>query len=166
MTTLNKLLYPPEQQGYSVESSADAVTRIQLDGGAGRYRQDLFGVSDLVTCSWILDPQEYNWFKAFYRVHSSGSIPFLAELIVDSAELQEYECRIMPGTFKLDQQQGFAYFVSAVLECVAVNEPSSVDDDNLMYISALLGPDYFRIFTKVNDMLHLVTNIRLPKDFK
>lgn len=166
MTTLRELIIPPDQDGYSVEKSAESVIRIQLDGGAGRYRQDLFGVSDLVSCQWILDGNQYNYLQSFYRLQSSGSMPFMANLIIGHAELKPYECRFMPNSFKLTGVKGLAYFCSATLECTPIEDSDTGLDLDIVYLADMFGPDYAAHFTQVETTLHKIVNINIPSHFK
>lgn len=166
MTTLKELIIPPDQDGYSVEKSAESVIRIQLDGGAGRYRQDLFGVSDLVSCQWILDGNQYNYLQSFYRFHSSGSMPFMANLIVEHAELKPYECRFMPNSFKLTGVKGLAYFCSATLECTPIEDINTDLDADIVYLADMLGPNYAARFAQVDFQLQKIVNINIPSYFK
>lgn len=166
MTTLRELIIPPDQDGYSVEKSAESVIRIQLDGGAGRYRQDLFGVSDLVSCQWILDGEQYNYLQSFYRSHSSGSMPFIVNLIIDYAELKPYECRFIPNSFKLTGVKGLAYFCSATLECTPIEEIDIGLDADIVYLIDMYGWDYAARFTQVESQLHKIVNINIPSYFK
>lgn len=162
MTTLRELIIPPDQDGYSVEKSAESVIRIQLDGGAGRYRQDLFGVSDLVSCQWILDGEQYNYLQSFYRSHSSGSMPFIVNLIIDYAELKPYECRFIPNSFKLTGVKGLAYFCSATLECTPIEEIDIGLDADIVYLIDMYGWDYAARFAQVESQLHKIVNINIP----
>ena len=162
MTTLKELIIPPDQDGYSVEKSAESVIRVQLDGGAGRYRQDLFGVSDLVSCQWILDGNQYNYLQSFYRFHSSGSMPFMANLIVDHAELKPYECRFMPNSFKLTGIKGLAYFCSATLECTPIEDINTGLDADIVYLIDMYGWDYNVKFAEIESQLHKIVNINIP----
>lgn len=163
MTTLKELIIPPDQDGYSVEKSAESVIRIQLDGGAGRYRQDLFGVSDLVSCQWILDGNQYNYLQSFYRSLSSGSMPFMANLIIEHAELKPYECRFMPNSFKLTGVKGLAYFCSATLECIPLEDINTDLDADIVYLADKYGEQYAFIFGEIEDKLNILTNIKLPE---
>lgn len=166
MTTLKELIIPPDQDGYSVEKSAESVIRIQLDGGAGRYRQDLFGVSDLVSCQWVLTVDQYDYLRAFYRYHSSGSIAFKAKLLVEHSELKYYECLFMPGSLKLTGVKGLAYFCSAVLECTPLEENNTEFDLAVIYLAEQYGYDFGSPFIRNDNELHILTNVTLPSHFK
>jgi len=112
-----KFLLTPENSSYSVEKSIEETMRAQLEGGAGRYRADILGASNLVNCSWILDGTQFTYFEAFYRsVAGNGALPFTIDLIINDAELREYTARFVPKTKKLTAQKGLAYYVSAQLE--------------------------------------------------
>lgn len=162
MTVLKELILPPNEDGYSSESSVEDVIRVQLDGGAGRYRRDLFGVSNLVNCQWLCTAEQYDYLKSFYRVHSSGTIPFKAKLILDHSDMEYYECRFMPKSFRLDGVKGLSYSVSAVLEALPIDEPSLESDNDIVYLADMLGEQYETIFTRFNEKLDKIVNIDYP----
>lgn len=162
MSELVELILPPSEDGYSAEESVETVIRTQLDGGAGRYRKDIFGASDLVSCQWICDAGQYNYLRSFYRSTDSGSLPFKAKLIIDHADLQYYECRFIPKSFKLDGVKGLSYSVSATIEATPINEIDVDLDKDIIFLAELLGPDYEQLFIQFSDKLDKIVNIDWP----
>lgn len=125
-----KLLKAPDSSSYGVQFGKE-VERAQLDGGAGRYRKDIFNASFMIPVIWICDPEEYTYLMAFYRTATKrGSLSFTVDLIIDSSELTEYEVHIVPETFGLTSQRGHTYIVGATLEAKQPVNPSETGDDN------------------------------------
>lgn len=153
---------PPEQDSYSVEDSSEVVTRTQLDGGAGRYRRVLFGTSSLVTCTWICNADEYDYLKAFYRQVSEGADSFLTNLIIDSADLVEYECHFIPKSFKLVAVKGLSYTVSATLEATPYDGDNDERDEAIIFLYGYFREDYSKIAIATFDKLDPHVNIILP----
>lgn len=160
-----KLMLPPDEESYSVEQSAESVTRVQLDGGAGRYRQVLFGVSDIVTVSWVCDENEYDYLRALYRGTKEGALPFLADLIIDKSELMEYTCHFVPKSFKLDSVKGLAYNVSASLEVTPVADDYDKFDTTIEFLLLYFGSQYAILAPKLFDKLQPHVNIIYPRIF-
>lgn len=134
-----KLSLVPQQAQYSVDAEEAAILRVQLDGGAGRYRRDLLGATQVVNVTWALDPGEYHYIQAFYRAVGRGATPFLVDLILEGQELDEYTVNFLPGTFRLAGVSGLRYQVSASLE---VRPSEGIDDED--YNTALV--DLFDAF--------------------
>lgn len=162
MHTLHLL---PEQDGYTVEESAETVVRTQLDGGAGRYRKVLFGVSKLVTCTWICDENEYDYLKMFYRVTQEGALPFRTQLIFDTSQLEDYECHFIPKSLKLESVKGLAYTVSATLEVTPINDDYTKGDETIQYLLLYFGPNYATLAKHEYDRLDPHVNIHIPSIF-
>lgn len=112
-----KLKLNPEQSGYAV-TFGDDVVRQQLDGGRGRYYIDVKRNTDTVQASWSLDKAEYNKMMAFWRVYQNEPAPFLADLVIDSAALAEYQVNFIPQTFTVNEVNGNLYRISAQLEVI------------------------------------------------
>ncbi len=112
---MDKLVLPPEQSGYSAAPGVEAVYT-ELDGGLGRYRQDILGAAARVTASWLLNPTDYRYMVAFYHSKRGGALPFLIDLVLDSNALTEYTAHFVPGTWKVTGVEGQSYRVAADLE--------------------------------------------------
>lgn len=123
-----KLLVRPESSSYNLTFGTEAL-RTELDGGRGRYRADILGASTMLEgVQWRLDPDEYDYFMAFYRTESKrASLPFTMDLMVDSSGLVECDCNFIPGSVRLSEQSGITYVVSASIE---VKRPVNLDEED------------------------------------
>jgi hypothetical protein len=106
-----------ECSGYTSAMSY-GVVETQLEGGATRKRQDVIGAPHYVTATWIIPSREdYNFFMYIFRQElKDATLPFLADVVTDSALTIRHICRTVGGMPKLSQQRGFAYWVTATLE--------------------------------------------------
>lgn len=155
--SLPKFRYSPDSSGYSVEDP-DEVLSVQLAGGAGRYRRDRIDSSSLVSVSWTFDPTEYRYFRAFYRsVLGRGSTPFLIDLVIDHALLEEYTAYFVPGSVTLGQQRGLAYEVRAQLEVLS----NEVDDEAETYFVYLVN-EFGEDWQVDEDAINTIVNLDLP----
>jgi hypothetical protein len=112
---LPKLSLPPSTGNYNVSFGNELVS-VTLDGGLPRIRRDIAGACHTVTCSWLLDATAYNTLLTFYNTTvAKGSLPFLIDLIIDTASLVEYTAMFVPKSFSLSGQSGATYNVAAVL---------------------------------------------------
>lgn len=116
---MRKLKIQPNQAGYGVQRG-DTVLFQELDGGAGRYDRDIQRKSHTITVAWTVNAAKYEYLHAFYLVWSQNpSEAFLADLIIDNAELAEYQCYFR-SPVNLTGKSGATYAVSAELEVVAI----------------------------------------------
>lgn len=115
LASLPKLFITPDSDSYSVVDGKE-VLGVQLDGGAGRYRRDIVGASSTITVKWTTDAEGYLTLRDFYDSTGKGANPFLIDLIWEAPELTEHQAHFIPGSFKLDGQEGRTYIVSAELE--------------------------------------------------
>lgn len=159
-----RLEIPLSSDTYTVGKSADELIRVQLDGGAGRYAKDLFGISDIVSCSFICPDSDFNYLKNFYNGSVATGESFLMSLMIDGFELADYECRFMPNTFTVTGTRGLTTFVSATVEAIRYTEPSVTDSDIWALISEF-GRDYETQFPIYEDILNTIVNINLPSDY-
>jgi hypothetical protein len=119
--SLPKLVLPPSVSRYSVTFGNENVT-VQLDGGLPRIRRDISGACHTVVCAWQLTVETYATMLTFYNTTIlHGSLPFLIDLIIDTAVPTEYQASFVPETFTLADQAGSAYTVTATLKVVAAN---------------------------------------------
>lgn len=163
--SLTKFVYIPDSSGYSVQDAAADVIAIQLDGGASRYRRDRIGSNSTVSVRWTFDPDEYRYFRAFYRfLTEKGAQPFLIDLVLDTQFPQEHVAHFVPGSVRLQEQRGHAYFVTAELEV----EPTVFEDEEQESAYAALysafGSDYATAFPPFEDQLNTLMNIEIPAD--
>lgn len=125
---MRKLIIPPDNTAYAAQRGGEVLS-VKLDGGASRFRTDVLNAAWQVDTQWILDADGYNYMNAFFRTATvHGSLPFKIDLILDGATLTDCTVHFVPNSFKLTQQQGLAYYVTASLEVAAL--PEDADDDN------------------------------------
>lgn len=116
---MRKLKIQPNQAGYSIERG-NTVLFQELEGGAGRYDRDIQRKSHTVNVSWTVNSAKYEYLQAFYMVWvQNPSEAFLADLIIDSSELAEYQCYFR-SPINLNNKVGGTYTVGAVLEVLAI----------------------------------------------
>jgi hypothetical protein len=134
---LPKLKLSVPQEGYSFDDG-DAVLRAKLSSGPSRTRLDMLDAPIECNIQLVLSADEYQYWTAFKRTTiARASMPFLIDLVVDSAEIAEYQVLIIPGTLKTNIQ-GTAHIVSMGVEMVAtVADPAT--DVALLMIYELYG---------------------------
>lgn len=155
---------PVLNDSYTVDKSADEYSRVQLDGGAGRYSKDLFGISDLVGLTFVLNPDEFDFLKIFYNVAARSGEEFIMNLLIDSFDLKPYKCRFIPSTFKITGSKGFATFVSATVEAInRIDDP--ISDDDYMILFDEFGNDFLTEFPTFDDRLNQTVNFDYTDNF-
>ena len=138
---MEKLPFIPEQDGYTV-TPGDEALRVQLQGGKGRYRKDVEGASATVTVTFSLKPREYKAVALFFRgVVSSGTVPFLMDLILFDADLTEHTCFFLPGTFQLSGIEGHNYTTVATLEVIPNPAPDALEAGGIFAIEIASAGD-------------------------
>jgi hypothetical protein len=156
---ITKFIYPPDQQGYSFQDGKETL-QAELDGGASRFRRDVLNGAYKLNVSWTLDPNGYNYARAFYRgVTQSGALPFLIDLWTDVGDqLLEHEVHFVPGTFGLKSQRGQSFIVGATLEV----QPYQLSDTtaDIVYLVNEFGWDYATHIDKLDP----IVNSDLPND--
>lgn len=116
----------PNSEDYSQEEGAE-VLRVELDGGAGRYRRDKVGASRRVNVSWTMNPVQYQYWRAFWHSATKrGALPFYCDLVgEDGAGPVQYICNFVPGSVTMPSQVGLTYTQAATLEV----RPNAVDEE-------------------------------------
>lgn len=116
----------PMEAGYAINSPQE-VMRVQLDGGAGRYRKDFVGSTSIVNISFQLDWPKYNYFWAFYRSATDrGSLPFTLDMFLEDTTLRTYTCRFIPASIK-SSPRALTWVVTCQLEVEPIAEDPSAD---------------------------------------
>lgn len=133
MTTFYKLEICPSQTGYSASINY-GKNRIQLDGGASRYRQEYRKNSHSVSLTWVTNKFGYNSLVAFASLWSKQNEPFLIDLIIDSPELIQYKCWFKDG-LNLTKVEGLSYTLTADVEVQAYARNS--EEDEIIVIGSL-----------------------------
>lgn len=160
---LTKFILIPDSSSYSVQDGME-VSSTKLDGGAARYRRDILGATSKVEATWILDPGEFRYIRAFYRSMTvSGSAPFMIDLIVDRPELTEHKAYFVPGGLQLTQQKGLTYYVSATLEVYPLDNDTSADTDYVNWFNEI-GSNFGSVFPGLENQFDIVVNVEIPQD--
>jgi hypothetical protein len=153
--------FVPDSNGYTFTHPNDVIS-VELSGGAPRQRLDKLGAYYHLSCQWVLEPTEYTQMQRFYRgATTSGSIPFNIDLIIERAELETYKAYFVPNTFKLVQQRGLAYIVSAELR-VAPNLANLTLDTGMAVLYTEFGVLTDALFILLDDIIDQITNYELP----
>lgn len=112
-----KIPFLSEQDGYSGEFSQDAVA-VKLAGGAMRIRADFTGAASQTKLSFLLNQQsEYAEFMSFWQFSTRrGTLPFLADLIMECPFPMQYMCRMIPGTMRMSKVEGHSRRITMDVE--------------------------------------------------
>lgn len=106
----------PEQNSYGVGFSQDAIG-VKLSGGGMRLRADFVGATSTVQASWLADIDDMTDFDSFWEFDTlKGTLPFLADLILNGPWPLQYLVRQVPGSYRVNQVRGRSLRVSMELE--------------------------------------------------
>jgi len=151
-----KFVIPPNQNSYRVKDGETTIA-VKLDGGASRYRRDILNAYYTVDCEWRLSQDDYQYFRAFYNTETtSGSLPFLIDLITDEADLTEHEAQFIPDTIQLSVYNGAYFTVRAQLEVKPIPRDATLDATLVMLFSEYGGDVEAR---GMLDQLEQLTNV-------
>lgn len=159
--TLTKLTLKVSKAGYSFTDGLETLY-VKLDGGAGRFRRDISGAANRVNVAWNTGRGGFDYLRAFYRNTATySSTPFLIDLSIDGADVEEYEAYFIPGSMSVDGVSGNTYSVSAQLEV----KPNTPDED---YDAAIVS--LFNEYGSLEDLdavlnqLEQLANVDLPNE--
>ena len=154
-----KLTLPPDQAGFAFAPDPEVIRNKGVAGS--RYRRDVIGASNEYNVVWSLGPEETEYLKSFFDLNQhKGGEPFLLDLYMDTSELQELEAQFIPGTFKLQAQQGLLFTWGAQLE-VRPPERDYEALEDLMELVTLYGS--YTELGKVLNLLAELANESLPR---
>lgn len=154
---MHKLALAPDETMYTTQDGAGAIT-VKLDGGASKSRRSYDNAPTTVTLQWSCDPEEFQYLRTFYNLHSYGATPFLMDLIIDKPSLTEHECRFVPDTFKLAKVQTDLFQVRANLEVIP--EVPDVDfDAGFVVTFEAFGSET----SQALGLLATLVNVKLPE---
>jgi hypothetical protein len=126
MAGMPKLFLRPDQAYYTATQNASEIEQTDVDGGLPRQRLGIMGSVETITMQWTLNVSDHNYLHAFFRKSiSRGSLPFVMDLFLESATLEEHTCILVAGSWKITAQQGLAYTTQANVYVV----PNPVDTD-------------------------------------
>lgn len=151
-----KFVIPPIQNSYKV-TDGETTIAVKLDGGAARYRRDILNAYFTVDCEWRLSQDDYQYFRAFYNTETtSGSLPFLIDLITDEAVLTEHEAQFIPNTIQLSVFNGAYFTVRGQLEVKPIDRDAAYDSALVMLYTEYGGDIEAR---QMIDQLEQLTNV-------
>lgn len=134
---LPKLKIDVPQEGYNFDDG-EAVLRAKMSSGPSRQRLDMLDAPIEADVTLMLDPAEYQYWRAFFRYTLvRGTLPFLLDLVVDSAATTEHEVKIIPGTMRTGIQ-GEAHIVQFRLE-VLLSDDDEVGGEAIVMLYELYG---------------------------
>jgi hypothetical protein len=108
--------FAPDEDAYSF-SEPDDFLYVATAGGFPRTRADIINSNKIVGVQWTCSAAMYDYLCAFNAANIvNDSEPFNVPLFIDEVETKLYVCRFVPESFKLVQQEGETYTVSAALE--------------------------------------------------
>lgn len=155
--TLPKLNLDVPQEGYSFDDG-DGVLRAKLSSGPSRMRLDMLDAPIEAEVTLVLGPVEYQYWRAFYRLTIvRGSLPFLLDLITDTASVTEHNVKIIPGTMRTSIQ-GDAHIVQFRLEVLLNPESDLADEEAIVMLFDLYGDDAANIL----NLLAQLVNFQIP----
>lgn len=110
------LLQVPDEDGFSFTFGSQVV-RQQLDGGEGMYRTDKAGASGRARVRWYLNPDQYEYWSAFYEEKTKlGALGFYCHLVSSRpGPPRRHLCYFIPGSINVTVR-GLQYTVQAELE--------------------------------------------------
>jgi hypothetical protein len=155
--TMRKLMVTPSQASYSAQLGSE-VLQAQVAGGPSRRRRDFIGAPTYVSVTWLLPGSGFQYLEAFYRTATvNGTDPFLIDLVIDDASLEEYTAMFVPGSYMINGVQGDATSVSAQLE-VEAKVPDADLDNAILDLYELYGDEMSTWF----EALAVLVNVTLP----
>lgn len=113
--TIPKLTLPPDKDGYTFTMEATAEHQV-LDGGLGRAYRDQYGVTTKINVRWTTGLAGFLYLRNFYRQWVTKPDSFPMDLILDTADLEEYNVWIVPGSMGVDSISGHTFVVSCQIE--------------------------------------------------
>ncbi len=153
---MEKLNIPVPQEGYSIDDG-QAVLMAKLNSGPSRFRLDMLGAPLVISISLMLEPYQYQYWRAFYRsTITRGSLPFLLDLVVEDQAVDEYQVQIMPGTLRTSIR-GTVHIVEFQVEAkTAQDDPE--EDATILMLYDLYGVEAADIL----NLLAKLANVDLP----
>lgn len=155
-----KLNLLPDQQSYAASEGPRQVYA-KLDGGMGRVRRDLLNAVWKADVQWTVEQEDFQYLQTFRRVTKDGTELFRMDLILNGTGIEEYECRMIPGTWRVTQNRGRAYVVKVQLEV----HPGIGDeqfDEGLVTTYEGFGPEGSSAY----NFLGILVNVTMPANMK
>lgn len=137
--TLPKLNIDIPQDGYSLREPEGMVLRAKTSAGSSRQRLDQPSAPLEADVQLFLSPDAYQYWRVFWRAAIGfGSLPFLLDLVIENAGVEECEVKIVPGSYSTGIR-GDAHVVTLSLE---IKRPPAGDpelDDSILFLWGTYG---------------------------
>ena len=144
--TLERMTVLPDEASYSYGSDNSVISNA-LSGGMSRSRIDQINSAAIISCSWTVNPSEYQYIRAFFNFYTSRGVkPFLIELILDQPYLEVYEAKFVANSMVTEDNEGLSYTIEAELEVVPKYDP--IHDELILIIYEQGGMDYINLFER------------------
>ena len=156
---MRKLNFVPETSSYAVQDSASEFLRVQLDGGAGRYRKDILNATRVIDCQWTLGPSDYDAFISFYRGFCAYPSPFLIDLVSEEYGMQECQAWFMPETLQVTKPGRLFLTINAQLEVAPPLRDHNYETSYWMMVSVYGSHE---AALEIMNLLHHLVNVKLP----
>lgn len=111
---MNRLALCALQESYSVQLGCSAE-RIAISGGHDRYVKSTNTKKHLVQISFVLNEDDYLYFRAFYQNWQLNPLPFLMKLIIEDEDYKDYIVQFVQNSCRFDELNGKVFKVSAQL---------------------------------------------------
>lgn len=108
--TALKLPFLPEKAGYSYDEAAFRSVQSTIAAPGPSVGAGFANAHSVVNCSFIFTEAEFPVFMQFFEQYEVGTT-FLADLIIDTGDLQEYKCKFETESLKITNR-GVVYYVS------------------------------------------------------
>ena len=111
---IHTLAIIPEKASFSIQDLGEAPFA-GLDDPAPKFRAGYVNVIKRVAVSWQVNPEYYEYLRAFYHATANGSLPFKINLFYESHLLETYLAYFVPKTFVMNNFDGHTFIIQAEL---------------------------------------------------
>lgn len=156
--SLPKMRLCPAQASYNLSMPQDEIVGTTA-GGAPRTRLDMIGGWLTANISFIVSPEDYNYFWVFYRsAIKFGSMPFLIDLKTDRSECEEHTVRFVPNSVvPISSVNGRVITITAQIYVKPIPHDSAFDEAWLAWDEA-----FGDVFKYDFDLLERLVNLTMP----
>lgn len=117
-------------QSYSIAIDGDARS-LPARGRLPRSRLDQINSASTASISHVLSPDEFDSFMAFYDRLKFTNEEFKADLITGDFALREHNCRLIPGSLRMQGMGGPRVEVSYDVEADFLDQVYTIDFDEM-----------------------------------
>lgn len=165
MSDMDVMPFRAIQAGYGAELG-DGSQRIGLDGGAGRYRAGLEGVTHMVNATYAEFGENYDLLMGFWRkMRRIGGGPFQVDLCIDTHTPRRYTAYFIPGSARPLPMGGGGWSVTFQMEVLSLAEFDNPDLDywaSLVTLLVIYGS--MPAAQEILNLLDKLVNEDLPHD--